>query len=134
MLISFKVYFYRNNMKNVIGFYGKDDNLTVKNFDSLDEFRQYYDLHADEIDNLSTFKLNRMFHIKNYKITRRNLDGGPEGDKKLCFRQLFKNELTPKMTEEPKNDVNDRIKALENDVLNLKQQVIEIINVLNSVQ
>ena len=121
-------------MKNVIGFYGKDDNLTVKNFDSLDEFRQYYDLHTDEIDNLSTFKLNRMYHIKNYKITRRKLDGGPEGDKKLCFRQLFKNELTPKMTDEPTNDVTDRIKALENEVSKLKQQVIEIINVLNSVQ
>ena len=63
---------------------GKNSNIVVKRFDTIEEFQQYYNLHKDEIDNYSTTKINRMFKIKDYKITRRTIDSN---GKKLCFRQ-----------------------------------------------
>ena len=97
-----------NESKNIINIVGKNSNFNVKNFDTLDEFQNYYNLHKDEIDKLSTIKLNRMFKIKDYKITRRTIDNAET--KTLCFRQLLKSEseaLTkgtgcPKKNEPPK--------------------------------
>ena len=124
--------------KNKIGFYGKDDRHEVKNFDTLDEFQRYYDLHTDEINQLSTFKLNKMYHIKDYKITRRKLNDGNE-EKTLCFRKLFKSELTPPLTTAPTAEITSkvpeefesRLSALESAIKNIKAQLIEIINVIN---
>ena len=75
-----------NESKNLITVVGKNSNFNVKNFDTLDEFQNYYNLHKDEIDKLSTIKLNRMFKIKDYKITRRTIDNAEQ--KTLCFRQF----------------------------------------------
>ena len=133
-----------NNSNNLI-VVGKNSNISVKNFDSLDEFQQYYNLHKEEIEKLSTVKLNRMFKIKDYKITRRTLGEQGVGDneeegKTLCFRQLFKNELpeTHNTTEVYPDystqieDLNARIKQLELENVKIKNQILEIINALNA--
>ena len=126
-----------NNSNNLI-VVGKNSNIVIKNFDSLNEFQQYYNLHKEEIENLSTVKLNRMFKIKDYKITRRTINGNE--DKTLCFRQLFKNELPethnttedfPDLSTQIEN-LNDKIKQLEIENMKIKNQIIEIINALNA--
>ena len=126
---------------------GKNSNIVVKNFDTIDEFQQYYNLHKDEVDKCSTTKLNRMFKIKDHKITRRTI-AGADG-KTLCFRQLFKSELTPAQKdvskdiennteerfEELENEIselNAKIKSLEVDNIKFKNQFLEIINAINS--
>ena len=123
------------NKSSLITIYGKDSNINTKNFDSIDEFQQYYDLHKDEIDKLSTVRLNRIYHINGYKITRRNLDNGKE-DKTLCFRQLLKNELPKtncdKYNVERFEEMDNKIKVLEIELSKIKQQVIEVVNVLNN--
>ena len=124
--------------------YGKNSNINVKNFENLDEFQQYYFLHKDEINALTTVKLNRLYHIKNYKITRRKLANGDE-DKTLCFRQMTKDELSPKLSlennnsisridelEQSINDLQDKVKKLEVENEKIKNQLLEIIKVINS--
>ena len=59
-----------NESKNLITVVGKNSNINVKNFDTLEEFQNYYNLHKDEVDKMSTIKLNRMFKIKDYKMKR----------------------------------------------------------------
>ena len=129
-----------NESKNIINVVGKNSNFNVKNFDTLEEFQNYYNLHKDEIDKTSTVKLNRMFKIKDYKITRRTIDGNDS--KTLCFRQLFKSELeqsdniheTSEREHELENSIselNDRIKILELENTKIKQQLLEIIKALN---
>ena len=124
---------------------GKNSNIVVKNFDTIDEFQQYYNLHKDEVDKCSTTKLNRMFKIKDHKITRRTI-AGADG-KTLCFRQLFKSELPDNLSkdlskeveesrfEELENEIselNAKIKSLEVDNIKFKNQFLEIINAINS--
>ena len=79
-----------NNKSEQIQIYGKQSNINVKNFDSLDEFQQYYTLHKDEINELSTTKINRAYHIKDYKITPRKI--GDNESKTLCFQQTKSNQ------------------------------------------
>ena len=139
---------------------GKNSNIVVKNFDTIDEFQQYYNLHKDEVDKLTTTKLNRMFKIKDHKITRRTIAGND--GKTLCFRQLFKSELSPaqraeltdNVSKEPNKDsnkdvethvdesrfdelenniteLNSKIKSMEVDIIKIKNQLLEIIRVIN---
>ena len=126
-----------NESKNLITVVGKNSNINVKNFDTLEEFQNYYNLHKDEVDKLSTIKLNRMFKIKDYKITRRTIDNAEQ--KTLCFRQFLKSELethdensAEHEIENTISELNDRIKQLELDNTKIKQQLIEIINALNT--
>ena len=119
-----------NNKSEQIRIYGKDITFSVKNFDSLDEFNQYYNLHKSEIDELSTNRLNKIYHIKDYKITRRKLNNNE--DKQLCF-QLMKPNL-PKETNESitmTSDFQKQIDELKYEVSKIKQQVIEIVKVFN---
>ena len=120
---------------------GKHDIPNVKNFDNLEQFNDYYKLHEEEINKLSTVKLNQMFHIKDYKIARRK-DADQEG-KMLCFQQIFNRNATPSQNIEEiashhtvlvkrVSDMDERIKILELENAKIKQQLLEIINVLNS--
>ena len=124
-----------NDSKNIINVVGKNSNFSVKHFDTLEEFQNYYTLHKDEIDKLSTMKLNRMFDIKGHKIARRTLDGADT--KTLCFRELFKSEMEqPEHTDEHElentiAELNDRIKVLELNNTKIQQQLLEIIKVIN---
>ena len=112
--------------QNTLNIIGKSDKINVKNFDSVDEFNDFYKLHEDEINKISTVKLNRMYHIKDFKIVRRKIDGQEE--KSLAFQQVFKNDST----ENTYDELNNRIRALELDNAKIKQQLLEIIKVINN--
>jgi len=120
-----------------IPIYGKDTTIKIKSFETLEEFNEYYKLHQEEIEKMTTKKLNKIYQIKDYKITRRKI--GTNENKKLCF-QLDKNNLLTKENddfriEELENSVNElktSLKSLELENNKIKQQLIEIINVLNN--
>ncbi len=42
----------------------------AKEFISPEEFNLYYKIHKDEMDKLTTHKLNKLYHIKDYRITK----------------------------------------------------------------
>lgn len=123
-------------LQNTINIIGKHDIINVKNFENVEQFNDFYKLHEEEINKMSTVKLNRMFHIKNYKIARRKADGKEE--KILCFQQVYpeskpQNVMTTDV-DELTNDLastKERLKALELDNTKIKQQLLEIIKVIN---
>ena len=65
--------------KNSLNIIGKSDKINVKNFENIDEFNDYYKLHEEEINKLSTVKLNKMYHIKDFKIVRRKINEKEDG-------------------------------------------------------
>ena len=42
----------------------------IKEFNTIDEFNAFYSLHKDEMDALTTHKLNKMYYVKGYRITK----------------------------------------------------------------
>ncbi len=42
----------------------------IKEFNSTEEFNDYYSMHKEEMDNLTTHKLNKMYHVVGYRITK----------------------------------------------------------------
>lgn len=42
----------------------------IKEFHSVEEFNVYYQLHKDEMDKTTTHKLNKMYRIDGYRITK----------------------------------------------------------------
>ena len=123
--------------KNNLNIIGKNDKINVKNFENIDEFNDYYKLHEEEINKLSTVKLNRMYHIKDFKIIRRKIDGNET--KQLCYQQIFKTNVDNlhdenrfEELEQSLTELNSKIKSLELENNKIKQQLIEIIKVINS--
>ena len=125
--------------QNSLKIIGKHDKINVKNFDNLEQFNDFYKLHEAEINKLSTVKLNQMYHIKDYKIARRKVDGKEE--KILCFQQIFKTDALSaanRVGDSPNDDsdrlteLEQRIKTLELENNKIKQQLIEIINAINA--
>ena len=123
--------------QNKLTVIGKNDKINVKNFDSIDEFNDFYKLHESEINELSTVKLNKMYKIKDFKIVRRKIDG--KEDKTLFFQQIFKNKSetnnNDSRIEELENSIielNNKLKSIESDNLKIKAQLIEIVKAINS--
>ena len=42
----------------------------IKEFESPDEFNLFYNKHKEEIDSTTTHKLNKLYHIRGYRITK----------------------------------------------------------------
>lgn len=42
----------------------------IKEFPTPEEFNIYYNKHKEEIDNTTTHKLNKLYHIDGYRITK----------------------------------------------------------------
>lgn len=42
----------------------------IKEFDTTNDFDSWYKAHQDDMDKLTTHKLNKMYHINGYRITR----------------------------------------------------------------
>ena len=72
----------------------------TKEFDTVDEFNLYYNKHKNDMDSLTTHKLNKMYYIKGYHITK------------------IKNVLMLKKIKE--ENINGECKALRDKVLEQK--------------
>lgn len=92
-----------------------------KEFDTPDEFNIFYAKNKDEIDKQTTHKLNKLYHIKGYRITRiKNI---------LMLKKDY--EIDNK-TE--KSSSNIRLEDIIKDIEMLKEKVDQIIEFLNSGQ
>ena len=89
---------------------------------------KFYTLYKSEIDSMTTNKLNRLYKINNYKITRRKI--GDNEEKTLCF-QLIKPDLT-QSDENRFQELELTLTSLELENNKIKQHLIEIIKVINS--
>ena len=90
----------------------------LKEFNSVEEFNNFYSLNKDELDKLTTHKLNKMYHIKGYRITKIN------------------NELMLKKWDEEKKtdeeyDVKEEIKNIKEDIKKIKLTIDNIVEFCN---
>ena len=94
----------------------------LKVFNSPDEFNIWYTKNKEEVDTLTTHKLNKMYKINGYRITK------------------IKNVLMLKKSSEPNNVYNQSVNSplvpedlqeLQEEVKNIKSTVNKIIEYLN---
>lgn len=85
----------------------------LKEFNSPEEFNAFYIKNKDEIDLLTTHKLNKMYHIPGYRITR------------------IKNELMLKKWIDKKEIEKEKIEDIDDDINTLKEEILKIKTTLN---
>lgn len=90
----------------------------IKEFNSPVEFNLWYAKHKDEVDALTTHKLNKMYKIDNYRITK------------------IKGELMLKVDRKVKEEVinaetHDDITELRNEIKNIKDTLNKLIEYVN---
>lgn len=97
----------------------------IKEFDTPNDFDSWYKSHKEEMDKLTTHKLNKMYHINGYRVTR--IKG-----------VLSLKKARPKM--ETNNESNNeseneqRFIALENEIADMLEDIKNIKLALQSIQ
>lgn len=80
-----------------------------KEFNSVDEFNLWYSKNKALVDDMTTHKLNKLYHIDGYRITR------------------IKNVLMLKKYDKNKLNVEDEIENMKNDISEIKETINKII-------
>ncbi len=80
-----------------------------KEFNTPDEFNLWYSKNKASVDELTTHKLNKMYHIDGYRITR------------------IKNQLMLKKWDKNKVNIEEEMDNIKNDIKNLQDAVNKII-------
>ena len=96
----------------------------LKEFKTVDEFNLYYSKNKDEIDSMTTHKLNKMYHIDGYRITK--IKG------KLCLKKWEKKDKESNNENDHLEMHEEEINYLKNEIEKLKITINSIINVINS--
>ena len=84
-----------------------------RTFNSVEDFNAYYNEHEDFFQRTTTCKLNKMFEVPGYKITK--LQGV------VSLKNIPESRVT----------ANDRIEKLSNRVLNLEEMMNKCIKTVN---
>ena len=88
----------------------------TKEFDTVDEFNLYYNKNKEEMDKLTTHKLNKLYLIKGYRITR------------------IKNVLSLKKMKQNSQydiDLGNELDELKKEIQYMKETINNIIHFLN---
>ena len=88
--------------------------------DSKEEFQEYLNKHADTLNSLTTQKLNRMFNVKGYRVTKIK---GEIGLRALNDGEKVFNEG---------NTEKERIDMLESNMKKLYQLYSEMADIINA--
>ena len=109
----------------------------LKMFSGPDDFNLWYVKNKDDVDKLTTHKLNKMYHIDGYRITK--IKGI------LCLK---KDEKKPASENDPQTDsesahefssdrfndlenITNQIEQLKTDIITIKTTINEIIKAIN---
>ena len=90
----------------------------IKEFNSPVEFNLWYAKHKEEVDSLTTHKLNKMYHIEGYRIT------------KIKGELMLKVDRHVKEKEEGESE--DEINELRNEIKNIKEALNKLIEYVNN--
>lgn len=90
----------------------------VKEFNSPVEFNLWYAKHKEEVDSLTTHKLNKMYLITGYRIT------------KIKGELMLKVDRHVKEKEEGESE--DDINELRNEIKNIKETLNKLIEYVNN--
>ncbi len=93
----------------------------IKEFESPDEFNLFYNKHKEEIDSTTTHKLNKLYHIRGYRITKIK-------DVLMLKKHEEKAEYVKKheekKEEEPEMNVQDEIRQMKETI----NRIIQFLN------
>ena len=93
----------------------------IKEFNSPVEFNLWYAKHKEEVDSLTTHKLNKMYHINGYRITK------IKGELMLKIDRKMKD----KGDETEEETVHEEINELRDEIKNIKDTVNHLIEFIN---
>ena len=94
----------------------------IKEFNSPVEFNLWYAKHKEEVDSLTTHKLNKMYHIESYKITKIKGELMLKKDPKLKMKEK----------EEAINDeIHEEINELRDEIAKIKDAYNKLIEYIN---
>ncbi len=96
----------------------------LKEFNSPVEFNLWYAKNKDEVDKLTTHKLNKMYHIMGYRITK--IRG------ELMLKEDIESQHSKLSIDELKNDLQHKTLSLENEMEKIKETINKLINFINS--
>lgn len=104
----------------------------TKEFNTTDEFNLWYSKNKSSIDSLTTHKLNKMFYIKGYRITKIKgilcLKRYEEKNKEEKKQQMIlNNDSTMEALEEFHEEYIEEIKTMKETI----NKIIEFINGIN---
>ena len=91
----------------------------LKEFNNPVEFNLWYAKHKEEVDSLTTHKLNKMYHIEGYRITK------IKGELMLKVDRKVKEE-----TEE--ETIHEEINELRGEIKNIKETMNKLIEYVNN--
>ena len=94
----------------------------MKEFNSVDEFNLFYHNHKDEMMETTTHRLNKMYKINGYRITK--IRG------ELCLKKV-REAVKQKSDDQGPNDNGDDTVDVETRLQRLEEAVNEIIDALN---
>ena len=90
----------------------------IKEFNSPVEFNLWYAKHKEEVDSLTTHKLNKLYKIEGYRIT------------KIKGELMLKVDRHVKEKEEGESE--DEINELRNEIKNIKEALNKLIEYVNN--
>ena len=95
-----------------------------KTFKTIDEFNNWYLKNKSEVDEYTTHKLNKMYNVEGYRITR--IKGS------LCLKKVIPkhNNETSETCDE--RSMHEQIISMKNEIQSLKKSIKEIIDYLNN--
>ena len=99
----------------------------LKTFNTPDEFNLWYAKNKDEIDKITTHKLNKMYYIDGYRITK--IKGV------LCLKKAVKKPVDDdnsrsEVSGTNESDIHHSIDEIKNDIEQLKNDIISIKTVI----
>lgn len=104
----------------------------LKTFNTPDEFNLWYAKNKDEIDKITTHKLNKMYYIEGFRITK--IKGV------LCLKKAVKkpsdetvNDQDQTIHHEELNDINNEIAEHSQSIESIKAEIVAIKNAINEI-
>ena len=104
----------------------------LKTFNTPDEFNLWYAKNKDEIDKITTHKLNKMYYIEGHRITK--IKGV------LCLKKAVKKQVDETVNDQDEtihheeiNDINNEIAEHSQSIESIKADIVAIKNAINEI-
>ena len=105
----------------------------LHHFKTTDEFSIYYAKHKNEMNEMTTQKLNKLFKIEGYRITKINThdeNGKIRQRGEICLKRITNNKLIDSTNESKL--LNEEIVKINHRLDALTQTINKIIDTLNA--
>ena len=102
----------------------------LKHFKTTEEFNIYYVKNKEELEEMTTQKLNKLFNIDGYRITK---IGTRDKDGKRVKGSICLKKCVEKDTPDNNETLNLRIEDLEKTVKDLKEQIKILSTTINQI-